>query len=83
VARRPKNEHAIARQIAMLKRAEHTGSVLRAAGELGDKNEKLVDETARYAERVATELMKSGEYTTYNAACAAAAQRLEAQRGAA
>jgi len=67
----------------MLKLAEKTGSVIRAAGELDDKNEKLVDETARYAERVATELMGSGKYVTYNQACAVAAERLEATRSAA
>jgi len=78
VARRPKNEHAIARQIAMLRLAEKTGSVVRAAHELGDKNEKLVDETARYAERVATDLMKSGGYVSYNDSCRVAAERLEA-----
>lgn len=82
MARRPKNEHAIARQIAMLKLAVETGSVTRAAYAIGDKNEKLVDETARYAELVAVELMRDGKYVTYNDACRVAAERLEAQRGA-
>lgn len=83
MARRPRNDLAVARQIEMLKLAEKTGSVMRAAYQLGDKNEKLVEETALYATRVASDLMEAGTYVSYNDACRVAAERLEATRGAA
>lgn len=79
MARRPSQERALARQIAILRLAAETGSVIRAAWKIGDKNEKLIEETRRLSEGVAEELMREGTYVSYNESCRVAADRLEAK----